>query len=954
MFAAHNVLRDPPFSRLDLISCRNLLIYFDREVHASVLEMFHFALRPGGYLFLGSSESADTAAHLFSVVDKKNRIYRANPVSRAPRVMPNLPLGVVKTAMPIAQALQPGDARPEKRRLSYAQLHQRLAEQHAPPSVLIDDEANIVHLSQEAGRFLRLAGGAPSHQLLDLVQPELRGELRTAVFQAVRSGRSVEARRVKMEREGRNLLVNMIVRPVQEPELGGRFVLVLFDQVEDAVSGEAIAPDGDLRDPVVLQLEEELRRVKEQLQSTIEDAETSTEELKASNEELQSINEELRSTTEELETSKEELQSINEELITVNHELKSKVDETVKVNDDLQNLIASTDIATVFVDRAMSIKRFTPRATRLFNLIPGDIGRSLLDITHRLDYAGLPEDAAEAFQSLRVIEREVAGDDGSWYLARALPYRTTEDRIDGAVLTFIDITSRRRAEQTMRLVTESTRDYAILTFDLEGRITTWNLAAERVFGYTESDAVGRSVAVLFTPEDLNAGVLDEEMRLAHEDGRAEDERWHVRKDGSRLYCSGITTPLYENGRLNGYGKIARDLTGSKRAEHEREMQLRIEAAGRAEAQAANELKDEFLAVMSHELKNPLNLIQLNAELLARVPEARALPVVARAADTIRRAVRSQAQIIDDLLDLSRAKTGKLGLERTPVDWSETIRMIAAAMHDDVRAKPLQLTLELPGEPVIVDADRVRVEQIVWNLLSNAVKFTPPEGRIDVRLAVDGDFARFEVADTGRGMPPEFLPHAFDMFRQAEANGLRRHGGLGIGLGLVKHVAEAHGGRVEVRSEGLDLGTTLTVWLPLHQAGAESPPAVEGPVGRVQGLRALVVDDDRQGAEALRQLLATENVTVSCEYSAAGALAALKQAPVDFVLTDMAMPGQDGFHLIRALRENPATSALPVIALTGLSRPSDARRAESAGFAALLNKPITLELLLQTLHRVLQR
>ena len=663
LFAIHNVLRDPPFSHLHLISCRNLLIYLDRSVHAQILETFHFALRPGGYLFLGSSESADASPQLFSVVDKKNRIYRANAVMRSARNMPAVTAGIA------AEARLVGPRQPaERRQYSYADVHRELAEQHAPPSVLIDSESHIVHLSEQAGRFLVHAAGPPSHHLPTLVLPELRLELRTALHQARATGKSVEARRVQIERGDKPWYINMVVRPVPAAEKHGPLVLVLFDEVEVAMSAEAAAQRGE-RDPVLAQLEEDLRRTQEQLRETIEEAETTTEELKASNEELQAINEELRSTTEELETSKEELQSINEELITVNQELKMKVEETGKINDDLQNLIASTDIATVFVDRGLTIKRYTPRTLEIFSMIPGDVGRSLLDINHRLDYPQLADDAAEALQSLRLIEREVSSSDDRWYLARALPYRTTEDRIDGVVLTFVDITSRRRAEERMRLAAQSTRDFAILTLDLDGAISTWNAGAERMFGYADAEAVGMSGEMLFVPEDRVRGVPAEEMRRAHAEGRAEDERWHLRKDGTRFYVSGVMTPLYDGGVLRGYSKIARDLTNVKHDAVEREERVGREAAGRAEAGAAVGQKDEFLAIMSHELKNPLNLILLNAELLARIPEARTVPSVVRAAEIIRKTVRSQAKIIDDLLDLSRINTGKMSLNATAVDWS---------------------------------------------------------------------------------------------------------------------------------------------------------------------------------------------------------------------------------------------------------------------------------------------
>ena len=950
MFAVHNLLHDPPFSRLDLISCRNLLIYLDRDVHAEVLEMFHFALKPGGVLFLGSSESADTMSHFFSVVDKKHRIYRANVVPRTARYLPNLPMG---KSLGVASR-HIGARTADRHAPTYAGLHSRMVEQHAPPSVLVDADSNIVHLSEQAGRFLRHSAGEPSHNLLTVIQPELRLELRTALFQALRSGKSIEARKVRIQRDGKDRQVNMIARPVHDAEVSsGPLVLVQFDEVDDSLAHQADPATAEGRDPLLAQLEDELSRAQEQLQNTLEDSDTSTEELKASNEELQAINEELRSTTEELETSKEELQSINEELITVNYELKTKVEETSKINDDLQNLIASTDIATVFVDRAMNIKRYTPHATRLFNLIPTDVGRSLLDITHRLDYERLANDATEAFQSLRMIEREVRSESGQWYLARVLPYRTTEDRIDGAVLTFVDITGRRKAEAKMRLIADSTRDYAIATFDLEGCITTWNQGAEKVFGYQEAEVLGQSISMLFVPEDRRAGVVEEELLRAQDEGRVEDDRWHLRKDGARIFCSGITTPMHEDGRLAGYAKIARDLTGSKRLEYERERLLREEAAKRAEAQAASELKDEFLAVMSHELKNPLNLIQLNADLLARLPEARELPAVQRAAAIIRRTVVSQAQIIDDLLDLSRINTGKLALNRQVVDWAASIDSIASAMREEATAKGIALSVAADGENLVVDGDPVRIEQIVWNLLINAVKFTPAGGRVTLRLARDAGFVRLDVEDTGRGIEADALPLVFEMFKQAEPGGARVQGGLGIGLAVVKQLVALHGGRVAVASPGRGGGSVFSVWLPPAPVKAvpdEGMPTARRP--QLQNRRILVVDDDRPSVDTLRRLLETEGMHVVQAASAADALEQVGKERFDVVITDIAMPQMDGHELIRALRRDERSAELPVLALTGLGRPADIKRALDAGFRLHLSKPTSLDRLLAALEEVL--
>jgi PAS domain S-box len=495
-------------------------------------------------------------------------------------------------------------------------------EKAAPPSVIVDIHADILHMSEGAGRFLRYVAGEVTHNLLALVHPDLRLDIRTTLFQVQQSDMPVTSRKVRVQREQGPFMVDITARPYRDDATESDYMLVIFQESEiDPQQADSTAIS-HAENAIMRNLERELQRTKLNLQDTIEQSEISSEELKASNEEMQAVNEELRSATEELETSKEELQSINEELLTVNYELKTKAEETGKVNDYLTNLIASTDIATVFVDRNMRIRWFTPRATEIFSMLPVDTGRSLMDITHRLDYPEITDDAATVFESLSMIEREICSKDGRWYIARLLPYRSSEDRIDGTVLTFIDITKRRQAEEElrqgeerMRLVAESTHDFAIIILDNHGAITDWNTGAELIFGYTKDEVLGAYYDLIFSPEDRTAGVPENELRAAREHGRGEDERWHVRKDGSRFYCSGEVTQL-KSVSLQGYVKIARDLTGHKRTQDEQSQRL-------METQTKSHLKDEFFAVMSHELKHPLNLIQLNAELLRRLPATKA-------------------------------------------------------------------------------------------------------------------------------------------------------------------------------------------------------------------------------------------------------------------------------------------------------------------------------------------
>jgi two-component system CheB/CheR fusion protein len=960
LFALHNLLRDPPFSRLDIICCRNLLIYLDRAAQAHVLEMFRIALRPGGYLFLGTSESIDAVGSLFTAVDKKNRIYRVNPdlpPARHVRLISDAP-AKPGWAGPMEALRSPKRAV----RLSFAELHQRALEQFSPPSVLINSEHEVLHLSNGVGRFMERASGEPSNNLLSNVRPDLRLELRTALFKAAQTSGSVETRLVQRREDGRQVFLNITVRPLQqqtdnEKEAAPQLTLVVFDEVEESMRPEGGEPADAARELLIDQMEGEIRQLKLHLQDTIEGAETSTEELKASNEELQAINEELRSATEELETSKEELQSMNEELVTVNFELKMKVEERGRINDDMQNLIASSEIATVFVDRGMHVKRYTPHANNLFNLIATDLGRSLFDITSRLDYPQLAEDTAAAFKELRTSERHVTSVDGRHYLARILPYRTAEDKIEGAILNFFDITDLtaaeervRAGEERLRLVAATTRDFAIITTDDHGLIATWNVGARRIFGYTEEEMLRKPLATIFTAEDQANGVPEKEMRRAREMGRSEDERWHQRKDGSRLFCSGVTTRL-EPAAGGGYAKIARDMTGIKQHELAQEHRLFKEKKASLSAQMANELKDKFLAVMSHELKQPLNLIQMNAELLMHAPATADNPVMRRVGETIKRAVASQTRIINDLLDLSRIRTGKLRLNRVAVDLGELVQATAHGAVGGAAGKKLELEADCEAG-VICDGDRVRIEQIVWNLLSNAVKFTPDGGRISVHVTADDEnFGRLTVRDTGCGIAPEFLPHVFGMFNQASSDATPPNGGLGIGLALVQELTRAHGGRVEVHSNGVGQGAEFDVWLPRVGAHVQVPVNEVPAEVDLRGWRVLAVDDYADALAPFAEVLRLEGAIVDVAQSAKKGLELLDANNYDLLVSDLGMPEMDGYQFIAEVRRRPATRELRSIAMSGFGRRADARRALEAGFNAHLPKPASLEELKAAIGRL---
>jgi two-component system CheB/CheR fusion protein len=641
LFASHDVLKDTPFSRLDLITCRNLLIYLNREAQEQSFEMFHFALRPGGYLLLGPSESTDGSA-LFGATDKQHRLYVRRPVARP--VPPRLAMGagpggsagageyrpfgpvtgVPPFEMPAPLPTAAASMGTARLAAGASELHRSLLELYAPPSVLIGPDYDLVHLSDRAGRFLRVAGGPPTRNLLQLIHPDLRIDLRTALFTAASAGRSETrlTRGVALAESGAPPVpVRLTVRPVHAPEGATGYFLVLFEELSveapgGALEAEAPAPAAD----VTRQLEEENASLQRQIRSTVEQYEAMNEELKASNEELQAMNEEQRSAAEELETSKEELQSVNEELSTLNHELRVRVEEIGRTNSDLQNFLASTDIGTIFLDRALHIKRYTPAAEALFHVIPTDVGRPLTHLTSQLDYPALREDAERVLARLGTVEREIVSTDGQrHFLARLLPYRSLDDRIEGVVVNFIDITEQKRAEEALRESEEQFRraieeaPIPVILHAEDGEVLQISRTWTALTGYAPSD-VPTLDAWLTRAYGEGADAVREQMhRLFAGDDRALNIEFPIITRGGekRHWSFSASSPgVLRDGRRFIVG-TAIDITGRKQAEEA--LRQAVEAVARA-----NEQLEQRVAERTRELTQ---MSELRQELLRRLVTA---------------------------------------------------------------------------------------------------------------------------------------------------------------------------------------------------------------------------------------------------------------------------------------------------------------------------------------------
>jgi two-component system CheB/CheR fusion protein len=586
VFAPQDLTSDPPFSKLDLVSCRNLLIYLDQSVQKKIIQLFHFALREGGCLFLGSAENINAQDNLFAPLSQKWRIYRKLGVAT--------PVGLELPLRPVSKPAITIPAHDVPPRLTLPAItHQAIAERFGPPAAVVDRKGTLLYLYGRAEDYLQIAPGEQTGLLADAAREGLGNRLASAVLQAVSENKKVSvSARVKKDRK--SVPVKISVSPMRHPHEAEGLLLVTFEQQKlpkAAPAGvEGDAPHSDLR-----QLEDELKITREELSSTIDQLEQSNEHLKASNEEVTSSNEELQSANEELETSKEELQSLNEELNAVNQRLQDKVAELEQTGDDVSNMQTSGDVATIFLDRELRVRRFTPAITKLLSLIEGDIGRPIADITRKFDDKTLLADAQQVLVDLVPATAEVRAEDGAWHSRRILPYRTKNDRIEGVVITFNDVTelkvladalrcseeSVRHSEERFRLAQQAAR---IGSFELNvpTGVNTWTPEMEAMYGLRpgEFGQTQSSWEKLIHPEDRPAAAAL--VKQTFETGQPVEGEWRVVwPDGSLHWIFARFQAI-----KNASGKVLR-LIG-----------VNIESTDRKRAEQAVERRNALLAAIN--------------------------------------------------------------------------------------------------------------------------------------------------------------------------------------------------------------------------------------------------------------------------------------------------------------------------------------------------------------------
>ena len=489
-------------------------------------------------------------------------------------------------------------------------------------------------------------------------------------------------------------------------------------------------------------------------------------------------------------------------------------------------------------------------------------------------------------------------------------------------------------DEMFRLLVENVRDYAIFLLDPQGHVVTWNAGAEHIKGYAKSEIIGRHFSVFYPPEATARQWPDHELRVAREQGRFEDEGWRVRKDGTVFWANVVITPIYDDRhRLCAFAKITRDLT----------VRRKVDELQRSERQM-----NEFLAMLAHELRNPLSPIQSALDVAERKPDDPA--TTAWAHEIIQRQTQHLSRLVDDLVDVSRITRGKVSVRAEPVELKATIALVLESLRTTISERAHTVEVTAPDMPLFVNADPLRLAQVLSNIITNAIKYTPDGGRISIKVTAEDNFVSITVVDNGIGMAADLVPRVFDLFVQGERGLDRREGGLGVGLTIAKRLIEMQGGTLSAGSAGIGLGSRFTLGFPLLQP-ARVPEEVPAPIaatGAVQRRRVLIVDDNEDAAEALAalvEILGHDATIVHDGREAVGAAAA--QRP-DLMLLDIGLPGMDGYEVARRLRGDPALKNVRLIACTGYGREEDVRKMGEAGFDRHLLKPVSAAQLEQVL------
>ena len=958
IFARQNVAADPPFSNIDLLSCRNVLIYLEPLVQKRIVPLFHYALKPQGFLLLGKSETLGSYPDLFSPVDRSHRIF----VKRPGAARPALEFGRPQAAA-AAASMAPEPAGGERARADPGYEADRLIlSRYAPAGVLINDSLDVVQFRGRTSPYLEAAPGTPSLNVLKMAREGLMVELRSAVLKAKRSGDRVRKEGILVRQDGDSRNVNLEVVPVRTDGEATHY-LVLFEETpmegaprpRSKIGKKKAEGVRERHDATVSKLEQELTATKEYLQAIIEEQEAANEELKSANEEILSSNEELQSTNEELETAKEELQSANEELTTVNEELANRNAEVAEVNNDLVNLLSSINTAIVMVGLRGEIRRFTAIAENVLDIAAGDLKRPMREIRAKFDGPDLDELIAQVIQTASPVVKEVQARDGKWYAMQIRPYRTLDNRIDGAVVLFHDIDPLKRTiDQANR-----SRDYAealvetmresLIVLDRDCRIRTANRAFYETFQISPINAEGKFLFEL----GGDWGEFESSIRSLLEDvfeNRESVRDYEFEIDFPSLGRKTLVASARRI-RRSGDGQALvllaiEDVTERLQLEDELRQAQKMESIGR------------LAGGIAHDFNNILNIISAYSSLLVKTGDAEKR---AKSTDAIERAVQRGAALVRQLLTFAKRE----GVKFETVDINALVTELAT-MIGETFPRSIRIALELTPEVPVISADSNQLHQALLNLAVNARDAMPNGGTLQIATAVtagnrlrtrfpdarEDRYVCVGVSDDGKGMDEGTRSRIFEPFFTTKQS----QDGSGLGLAVVYGVANSHKGFVDVTSEP-GRGARFSIYLPVRSPAEERPgPRSETATesdDKAANETILVVEDEEMLLDSVKSLIESEGYRVLAAKDGVEAVEMYERHSheVAVVFADLGLPRLGGWEAFLQMRKiNPSVRAVFTSGTIERKQRADMRR---RGIEVSVRKPFTATEMLGAIRRALR-
>ncbi len=821
IFSRHNVINNPPFYKIDLLTCRNLLIYFQPKLQTRILSTFQFALASQGYMFLGISETTGELKSYFSTVDGKYKIYKRRDMKKRPLVDD---LSIITTGMKVVKHKGTYEeyTRNARSKWEMDEISERLLEECLPPSAIVDENGELVQVCGNCDKYLKAPRGKVVYDIQKMVPKELSTALGTAISKVKKEKTTVTYTNIKIKIGEGQTSINLIVKPLFTKN-NGNLIFVQFEEIKD----DAIKCNYVENYDTISKLQERITDLEQELQFTKESLQTSIEEIETSSEELQSANEELLVSNEELHSTNEELQSVNEELIVVNTQYQYKIQELADLNNDMMNYLNSTSIGTLFLDSNLYVRKFTPALTREINLIETDIGRPISHIAHNLKDEDLVKQSRVVMDSLVSFEKEVQGSDNRWYLIKYSPYRTNENVIKGVVISLVDITALKDAVAKQRSSMEhyeklvELSPYAIMLIS-HGRILFSNTAGLNLLKEKKNDnLIGKPINHYLNFNEQLVTYKEIEHTKDDEIGSLVEKKV-VRWDGSEIYVEIYSMP-FSMGENDSDLIILRDIT-YKKIENKLRMENEKRQALLDEANTLDKLKNDFFSNLSHELRTPLNVIMSTLQLIdSKVKdytEYNKTINLKKHMNVMKQNCYRQLRLVNNMIDITKIDAGFYDIKYQNHDIVNIVENITLSINNYVVNRGLELVFDTEVEEKVLACNPDSIERIMLNLLSNAIKFTGEGGSIYVNLYDRGESIIISVKDSGIGIPKDKQEVIFDRFRQVDKSLTRDNEGSGIGLSLVKSLVEMHGGKISIVSE-YGKGSEFLIELPVKTVIEES-------------------------------------------------------------------------------------------------------------------------------------